>query len=183
MNGLRAVSVASLLLLPVLAAGQKKDAVPALTEEHWNASKTLQFKTPAGWTVKDTPGDPEQTEARGDGMILRLVRRQSEFGLDSLHVECMLLRLAGPMETSPNVNYEYDFIGGEIAGRRALDSAFVVEYDEPQDGERKWRQRNLTLVGNGESVCLVTYVPNRTWKKYTWARKLLTSLVESVKWP
>ena len=183
MNGLRAVTLAPLLLLPVVLAAGQKNAVPTLTEEHWNGSKTLLFKTPAGWTVKDTPGDLEQTEARGDGMILRLVRRQGELGLDSLHVECMMLRLAGPMETAPHVDYEYDFVGGAVAGRRALNSAFVVEYDEPQDGERKWRQRNLTVVGNGESVCIVGYVPNGVWKKSSAARKLLTSLVESVKWP
>ena len=182
MKDLRLVILAPLFLLPTALAAGQKAAVPALTEEHWNGSKTLRFKTPAGWTVTNTPGNLEQTEARGNGMILRLLRREGELGLDSLHVECMLVRLAGPMETHPHVDYEYDFIGGEIAGRRVLDSAFVVEYDEPKDGDKKWRQRNLTVMGDGESVCIVTYVPNGTWKKYTWARKLLTSLVESVKW-
>jgi hypothetical protein len=87
------------------------------------------------------------------------------------------------MESRPGADYEYDFVGGMVGGRRALDSAFVVEYDEPIDGDRKWRQRNLTVMGDGESVCIATYVPNGIWKKYTWARKLLTSLAESVKWP
>lgn len=183
MKDLRAVILAPLLVLPGDAAAREKTPVPALTEEHWNASKTIGFKTPAGWTVTHAPGDFELTEARGDGMILRLYRREGELGLDSLHVECMLRRLAGPMETRPGVDYEYDFVGGAIGERRALDSAFVVEYDAPIDGEKKWRQRNLTLMGGGESVCVVTYVKNGTWKKYTWARKLLTSLVESVKWP
>ena len=183
MKDLPVVMLALLLLLPVpLAAGQK-DAVPALTEEHSNGSKTLRFKTPAGWTVTHTPGDLELAEARGGGMILRLLRREGELGLDSLHVECMMVRLAGPMETHPHVDYDYDFVGGEIAGRRVLDSAFVVEYDEPIAGEKKWRQRNLTLVGEGESVCIVAYAPNGVWKKSSTARKLLTSLVESVKWP
>jgi hypothetical protein len=184
MKDLQAVIFGPLLLLPVALSAGQKAAVPALSEEHWNGSKTLRFKTPAGWTVTHTPGDLELTEARGgDGMILRLLRREGELGLDSLHVECMLVRLAGPMETHPHVDYEYDFIGGEIAGRRALDSAFVVEYDQPIGGDKKWRQRNLTLVGDGESVCVVTYVPNGVWKKSNAARKLLTSLAESVKWP
>jgi hypothetical protein len=95
----------------------------------------------------------------------------------------MLQRLAGPMETSLDVRYEYDFVGDEVDGRRVLDSAFVVEYDKPIDGDKKWRQRNLTIVGKGESVCIVTYVRNSLWKKSTPARKLLTSLAESVKWP
>ena len=183
MKDLRALILAPLVLLPVALAAGDRDVVPALTQEHWNGSKTFSFKTPAGWTVANTPGDLELTEARGDGLIFRMLRRKGELGLDSLHVECMLVRLAGPMETSPHVDYEYDFVGGEVAGRRALDSAFVVEYDEPIDGERKWRQRNLTLVGADESVCLVTYAPNPVWKKSKAARKLLTSLVESVKWP
>ena len=158
--------------------------MPALTEEHWNASKTVGFKTPAGWTVTHTPGDIELTEARGDGMILRICRRAGRARASTACTsECMMRRLAGPMETRPGADYEYDFVGGTVGGRRALDSAFVVEYDAPIDGDKKWRQRNLTVMGDGESVCIVTYVPNGIWKKYTWARKLLTSLVESVKWP
>ena len=46
----------------------------------------------------------------------------------------MLVRLAGPMDTFPQVDYEYDFVGGEVGERRALDSAFVVHYDEPVEG-------------------------------------------------
>jgi hypothetical protein len=183
MKDLHALILAPVLLTPAALAAAEKAAVPALTEEHWNASKTLRFKTPAGWTVSHTPGDVEVTEARGDGMRLRLVRRQGELGLDSMHVECMLQRLAGPMETHPHVDYEYDFVGGAVGNRRALDSAFVVEYDEAIDGDKKWRQRNLTVVGDGESVCIATYVRNGIWKKHASARKLLTSLVESVKWP
>jgi hypothetical protein len=183
MKDLRAVIFVPFLLIPAAPEAGQKAPVPVLTEEHWNASKTVGFKTPAGWSVTHTPGDFEFTEARGDGIILRIWRRQGELGLDSLHSECMMRRLADPMETRPGVDYEYDFIGGEVGGRRALDSAFVVEYDAAIDGDKKWRQRNLTVMGGGESVCIVTYVPNGIWKKHTWARKLLTSLVESVKWP
>ena len=75
-------------------------------------------------------------------------------------------------------------MSGTVPGdRRALDSAFVVEYDKAIDGDKKWRQRNLTIVGATETVCIITYVRNGIWKKSTPARKLLTSLAESVKWP
>lgn len=57
------------------------------------------------------------------------------------------------------------------------------EYDAPIDGEKKWRQHNLTLVNDNESVCVVTYAPVPVWKKNKAARKLLTSIVESLKWP
>jgi hypothetical protein len=183
MKGPAAVILALPVLWPLPLPAKEKPAPPALTEEHWNASRTLQFKTPAGWTLTHARGDLELTEAKGDGMILRLLRREGELGLDSLHVDCMLLRLAGPMETQPNVSYEYDFVGGEVGGRRVLDSAFTVEYDAPRDGDAKWRQRNLTLVGDGDSVCVIAYAPSRLWKKSSAARKLLTSIVESVKWP
>ena len=58
---------------------------------------------------------------------------------------------------------------------------FVVHYDEPIDGHRDWRQRNLTVVGGGESVCIVAYAPLPVWKKSKPARNLLTAIVESVR--
>jgi hypothetical protein len=93
----------------------------------------------------------------------------------------MLVRLAGPMDAFPQVDYEYDFVGGEVGDRRALDSAFVVHYDQPVEGHRDWRQRNLTVVGEGESVCVVAYAPLPFWKKSKPARNLLTSVVESIR--
>ncbi len=171
-----------LLLLPAsLGAGKKDPPVPDLASEHSNASRTLTFRTPPTWVVQADSGQPEITEARGDGLILRIVRREGELGLDSMHVECMLVRLAGPMDTFPQVDYEYDFVGGAIGDRKALDSAFVVHYDEPIDGHRDWRQRNLTVVGAGASVCIVAYAPLPVWKKSKPARNLLTAIVESVR--
>ena len=182
MKDVRAASFVGLLLLPAsLGAGKNDTPSPALPSEHKNASKTLTFRTPAGWTVEAGSGLPEITEARGDGLILRIVRREGELGLDSLHVECMAVRLAGPMETLPQVEYEYDFVGGALGDRKALDSAFVVHYDEPIDGHRDWRQRNLTVIGGGESVCIVAYAPLPVWKKSKPARNLLTAIVESVR--
>lgn len=184
MKDLTAAGLACLLLLPVPAgAAKKKDpsGSASLPSEHWNASRTLGLRTPAEWTVRLEPGPPEVLETRGDGLIVRVLRREGELGLDSLHVECMLVRLAGAMDTFPQVDYEYDFVGGEVGARRALDSAFVVHYDEPIEGHRDWRQRNLTVVGEGESVCVVAYAPLRVWKKSKSARNLLTSVVESVR--
>jgi hypothetical protein len=170
------------MLLPAsLGAGKKDEPAPDLPSEHTNSSKTLTFRTPAGWAVQAGAGQPEMTEARGDGLILRIVRHEGELGLDSMHVQCMLVRLAGPMDTFPQVDYEYDFVGGEVGERKALDSAFVVHYDEPIDGHRDWRQRNLTVVGGGESVCVVAYAPLPVWKKSKPARNLLTAIVESVR--
>ena len=183
MKDLQAVLFVAVLSMPVALGAGEKEAAPALTDEHWNAARTLSFKTPAGWKVSPKPGDLETTEARGEGLIVRVLRSPGNLGLDAMHVECMLVRLAGPMETHPEVDYEYDFVGGEIAEHRALDSAFVVEYDAPIEGERKWRQRNLTLVNDNESVCVITYAPNPVFKKSKAARKLLTSIVESLKWP
>jgi hypothetical protein len=39
----------------------------------------------------------------------------------------------------------------------------------------------LTVVGEGESVCVVAYAPLPLWKKSKAARNLLTSIVESIK--
>ena len=173
----------SLVALPAGLTAGEQVAIKPLAQEHWNGSRTLRFKTPEGWLVQNTSGQVELTAARGDGMRLRLVRWPMDMGLDSTHAECMLQRLAGPMETSLDIRYEYDFVGGEIGERRALDPAFVVEYDAVIDGDKKWRQRNLTVVGAGESVCIITDVRNGLFKKSSAARKFLTSLVESVAFP
>lgn len=180
MKDLLMASVACLLLWPAFAGGGDKGPV-ALRSEHRNAAGTFTLSTPPGWSFDSRPGRPEVTEARGDGLIVRVVRHETEVGLDSLHVECMLMRLAPPMEMSPQVEYEYDFVGGALGDRRTLDSAFVVHYDEPIDGHRDWRQRNLTVVGGEESVCLIGYAPLAAWKKQKAARKLLNSVIASVR--
>jgi len=177
-----ALSLVPLLLVPALTgAGSKEPPPPTLVREHWNFSKSLSLRTPEGWAVDAKDGQPEVTEARGDGLIVRILRREGELGLDSLHVECMLVRLRDAMETFPQVDYEYDFVGGALGNRRALDSAFVVHYDDPVDGYRDWRQRNLTVVGDGESVCVVAYAPAPVWKKSKPARNLLTAVVGSIR--
>jgi hypothetical protein len=112
--------------------------------------------------------------------MVRFLYRHGEGGLDTVHVDCMLERLAGPMATEPQVKYEYDFRGGVLANRGALDSAFVVRYDAPVQGQRDWRQRNLTLVGEGETLCIMTYAPASVWKKSLETRALLDAVVGSV---
>ena len=98
MKHLGAVVLASLVALPAGLAAGEKIVIKPLAQEHWNGSRTLRFKTPEGWLVQNTSGQVELTEARGDGMRLRLVRWPIDMGLDSTHAECMLQRLAGPME-------------------------------------------------------------------------------------
>jgi hypothetical protein len=118
----------------------------------------------------------------GEGeLIVRFLYRAGEGGLDTTHVDCMLERLAGPMVAEPQVKYEYDFRGGVIGGDRgALDSAFVVRYDTPIQGQRDWRQRNLTIVGAGQTLCVMTYAPAPVWKKSQEARALLDAVVGSI---
>jgi hypothetical protein len=92
----------------------------------------------------------------------------------------MLERLAGPMDTAPQVKYEYEYVGGLIGSRRALDSAFTVLYDQPRHGHREWRQRTVTVVGQGDSLCVMSYVPRETWKSSAPSRALVDSVLASV---
>jgi len=168
------------LCLPATAFAGEKGSVPPLTDLQVSASQTVRFRTPAGWTVKKGSGMPEVTEARGSGLILRIVWRKGEVGLDTLHVDCMLVRLAPENLSEPQVDYEYDFISGPLGKRSALDSAFVVHFDEPIDGSRVWRQRNVSVVGEGESVCIIGYGPMPAAKKSTPLCKLLDAVMASV---
>jgi hypothetical protein len=61
-----------------------------------------------------------------------------------------------------------------------MDSAFTVTYDAPIDGHTQWRQQNLTVVGKGESVCVIAHAPKSVWKKSKAARNLLTAIVGSI---
>jgi hypothetical protein len=162
-------------------AGGKEPSLPVdLPSTHINESGTVRFRTPPNWQVTTRAGQPDVLEARGDGLLVRILRRDGELGLDSLHVECMLVRLAPETQSAPQVDYEYDFVGGSLGERRVLDSAFVVHYDAPIEGARDWRQRNVTLVGGGESVCVIGYTPQPTWKKSKEARRLFDAVLGSV---
>ncbi|HEX9886451.1 MAG TPA: hypothetical protein VGA70_08190, partial [Longimicrobiales bacterium] len=131
-------------------------------------------------TIRETP---EVLEAQGDGLLVRFLHRGQEAGYDSLHADCMLERLAEAMDMAPQVKYEYDFVSWENGPHRALDSAFAVSYDRPVQGHKQWRQRNLTVVGAGQSLCVITYCPARRWKKSAETRALLDGVVRSVELP
>ena len=64
--------------------------------------------------------------------------------------------------------------------RKSLDSAFMTTYDQPVAGAPRWRQRNVTLVGGGESVCVIGYAPADLWKKSKPARSLLQAVLAGV---
>jgi hypothetical protein len=174
--------LASLLLFSGVAwAGKEKRPAPEpLASQHESSDGTFQFRTPATWKVETRGASPEVTEARGDGVVVRFLRRDGEAGYDGLHADCMLERLAEAMKMEPQVKYEYDFLSGEIGDRRVLDSAFAVRYDAPVMGYRDWRQRNLTIVGAGQSLCVITYCPLPLWKKSLDTRALLDGVVRSV---
>jgi hypothetical protein len=169
------------MLLPVVAAGGKKEAPPPkLPVERVHPSGVFTYKTPADWQVAVSPNDPNAIETGGGGLLVRLIAHHGENGYDSLHVDCMLDRLAPETEQEPRIRYEYDFLGGQLGERRVLDSAFEVRYLKPIGGYTAWRQRNVTIVGLGESVCLISYAPMPVWKKSKEARALLDAVLSSV---
>jgi hypothetical protein len=175
-------TLAVALCCPGIAwAGKKKiPPPPPLPVAHAHPSGAFSFRTPDGWTVTPSTSNPDILEVKGGELMVRFLYRPSEGGLDTTHVDCMLERLAGPMAASPQVKYEYDFRGGVLGNRGALDSAFVVTYDTAIDGHHDWRQRNLTLVGRGETICIITYAPAAVWKKSLETQSLLDAVVGSV---
>jgi hypothetical protein len=119
-------------------------------------------------------------DAHREDLVVRFVYRQGEAGYDGVHADCMLERLADAMQIDPRIRYEYDFLSAEQGPHRLLDSAFFLTYDVPVRGHREWRQRNLTIVGGGLSLCVITYCPVPAWKKSADTRALLDSVVRSV---
>src|SRR5262245_19181004 len=170
--------LAAFLTASTLGAGTLPSVT--LSSEHRNANDAFRFRTPASWTVETIREGPEELEARGDGVVMRILYRQQEACYDGLHADCMLERLADAINTLPQVKYEYDFVSWDTGPHRALDSAFAVSYDHPVLGHREWRQRNLTVVGNGHAVCIITYCPVSLWKKSAPTRALLEQVVRSV---
>jgi len=175
---LAAALLAHALVAPPLSA--KDPPPPKLDREHEHPSGALSFRTPESWKVEIEAADPLSVMAAGDGVIVRFVYRQGDMGYDTFHVDCMTKRLASPFETSPQVRYEYDFLSGSVGGMRILDSAFITNYDAPIGGAREWRQRNLTLTGEGHSLCAISYAPLKAWKRSKRTRQLLESVLKSV---
>lgn len=175
----------ALVLAAVLLAAALHAADPALPplQRHTHPSGVFSFAVPASWAVGDAPGRPGVYQAAGDGQIARFVYTAGEAGFDTLHVTCMLERLRPEQETSPHLRYEHDFLSGKVGDYLVLDSAFEVTYDEPVDGVREWRQRNVTLVGKGHSLCVILHAPLKTWKKSKPARALQDAVLAGVHLP
>ena len=170
----------ALLSAPAWAGTKVPPPPPPLVAEHVHPSGAFTFRTPDGWTVAPLPSRPDVVEAWNGPIGVRFVYQPGESGLDSLHVACMLERLTPPMEAQPQVKYEYDFVGGPVGDARALDSAFTVRYDKPIQGHGAWRQRALTVVGGGHSLCLAAYVPADLWKRSPEARAAADAVLGSV---
>jgi hypothetical protein len=170
----------SVLCLAAFSYSFEEPGPAGLSRQHSDSSGSFSFRTPAAWKVGPAPLQPDLVEAEGDGLVVRFLHRGDESGFDSLHVACMQDRLAAPMEADPKVDYEYDFREGMIGKGRVLDSAFTTRYDKPVHGFRVWRQRNITFVGGGQSLCIVAYCPVPLWKKSEKARSLLENVVMSV---
>jgi hypothetical protein len=154
-----------------------------LDHEHQHPSGAFTFRTPEGWKVEPLASDPMTVQASGDGVIVRFLYRKGDVGYDTLHVDCMMLRLTGPFEMQPQVRYEYDFLSRTVGEMRLLDSAFITIYDAPIAGEVEWRQRNLTITGEGHSLCAISYVPYKLWKKSKPTQELVENVVRSVAFP
>jgi hypothetical protein len=177
------LGLASALLSAAAWAGTVAP-VPSLPAEHVHSSGAFSFRTPPGWKVETHGVGPEIVDAAGDGLIVRFLFRPDEPGYDSLHATCMLERLPGTSD--PRVKYDYDYLEGKVGEMRSLDSAFDIRYDQPVMGYRDWRQRNLTLVGEGRSLCAITYCPLPLWKKSPETRALLKGILASLTlrpWP
>ena len=165
----------------LVAAGDKKEAKPPeLPMRHPHPSGRFTFDTPEGWKKVASPYDQNNIEVSNGLVTVRYMYTDREAGYDSLHVTCMLERLAPAMKQEPQVDYEYDFQMGAFGPYRVLDSAFVVTYDEPIGGHLTWRQRNLTLVGDGLSLCVITYAPYPVWKESKEMQALVKAMAESV---
>jgi hypothetical protein len=175
----------SFLGAPLLAGNKDKDKVvlPPLTREHRIASSSATFHTPENWVVSVGGRDPEVVNASGGDLVVRFLRWDSELGVDALHVMCIEERLADRMASDPRVRYEYEFIGGEQASRRILDTAFAVQYMPPVKGFTAWRERVVTIVGKGEGLCVVAFCPLPLWKRSREARETLKAVVSSVSLP
>lgn len=174
-----------LALVPVLlgasARGPRKP-VPhlPLVQEYEHPSGRFALRLPAGWKVVPVEGRPDTVEAGDEVVALRLLHRPQEAGFDGLHVTCMAERLTGPMDVSPRTRYEYDFVSSTLGQRRVLDSAFEVQYDAPVRGHRVWRQRNVTIVGEGQSLCVMAHVPLPVWKKSRQLQSTLDAVLGSL---
>jgi hypothetical protein len=155
---------------------------PSLSQIYIHRTGQFTFRVPENWKIGTrVNGDPDIVQAVGDGLVVRFVYRDREAGYDAFHGICLAERLVGREHDAAPAQYEYDYVEGAYGERRALDSVFVVEYDKEVFGHRKWRQRNLTVVGGGHSICLIAFAPTSVWKKSIEARAVLEAVLQNVK--
>lgn len=164
----------------LLAAGK---GPPSLTREHRIASSPATFRTPESWVISVAGNNPEVVNADGGEVTVRFLRWDSELGLDGLHAMCLVERLGEPIALDPTLRYEYEFLSGERAERRILDTAYAVQYAAPIKGYAQWHHRVITIVGKGEGICVVAFCPGPLWKRSTTARETLKAVVSSVSLP
>lgn len=173
------MSLLALVMLPAPTwAGRKEIAPPSLTLEHQHPSGAFTFRTPDGWKLQTNANG--EIEAWGGDLGVRFQYRDSEVGYDGLHAICISDGLAPAAMLDPRLKYEYEYMGGLMGDRRVLDSAQLVRYDDAVRGHREWRQRTVTVVGGGLSVCVMGYAPTSVWKKSPEARALLEAVMGSL---
>jgi hypothetical protein len=73
--------LAAVFPLPVAQGAGEKDVVSPPSDEPSSASHTPSFETPTGWTLSSKRSDLQLTEAGGEDLIGRILRRQGELGL------------------------------------------------------------------------------------------------------
>jgi hypothetical protein len=163
-------------------AGEKAPAVPELTLEHKHPSGSFSFRTPEGWKVQPSVND--ELEAWGGELGVRFRFKLGEDGLDALHADCIDEGLAPLSQADPGRRFDYEYVGGIFADRRVLDTAHSMRYDTAVHGVRDWHQRTLTLVGAGQSMCIIAYAPSAAWKgKKSAAKATLNAVMSSVTFP
>lgn len=183
MQAVRLLFRATLAVLMGVAAAARDAKPVVLAQEHSIAEGQVSFRTPAGWVVEPLAGRSDAVQATHESLVVRFVFPSGGAGFDGLHVTCMNDGLRSAMEAAPQTRYEYDFLSGTAGKMRSLDSAFVILYDEPISGHREWRQRNLTLVGEGRSLCAIAYAPVAVLRKSKEARAALDAVIDSVRFP
>jgi hypothetical protein len=179
----RALRRIFVVLVPALISiGAKPVEPPPLTKVYVHRNEAFRFIVPEGWTFDPVKGDVDAVQTVGDGSVVRIIYRKGELGYDALHGSCLSERLVPEAEGGTEAtSYEYDYEEGSIEGRRSLDSAFLVDYGVEVMGHRKWRQRNLTVVGGGHSLCLIAFTPQSVWKKSKAARVVVDAVLQNVK--
>jgi hypothetical protein len=174
-----------LAVLPVAVATArvkvKLPEPPPLTQEYVHKNGAFRFLVPEDWKVEPIKSDSDAVQATGQGLVIRFIYRKGEVGYDAFHGSCLAERLNTGVEGAPATGYEYDYVEGSYGERRSLDSAFATDYGAEILGHRKWRQRNLTVVGRGHSLCLISFVPQSVWKKSRAARSVVEAVLQNVK--